>query len=89
MSALQTLGDIIASETRIRGEERALNETWPFVTARDFEIKGAHTRLDATTEFVMFAPIVTKENSGRWEEYSVDHQDWLVQCTQQGLQTRK
>jgi hypothetical protein len=89
MSALLLLGDTIASEARVRGEEMGLNETWPFVTTRDFEIKGAHTRLDATMEFVMFAPIVTEENSARWEEYSVDHQDWLVKSTEQGLETSK
>jgi hypothetical protein len=87
MSALMSLGDTIASEARVRGEEMAFNETWPFVTTPDFEIKGANTRLDATMEFVMFAPIVTEENSARWEEYSVDHQNWLVKSTEQGLQT--
>jgi hypothetical protein len=89
MSALLILGDTIASEARVHGEEMGLNETWPFVTTQDFEIKGAHTRLDAKMEFVMFAPIVTEENSARWEEYSVVHQDWIVKSTEQRLQTRK
>jgi hypothetical protein len=87
VNALQSLADTIASEAQFRGEEMALNETWPFVTTHDFEIKGAHTRLDSTTELVMFAPIVAAGNRERWEEYSVDHQDWLVKSRQQRLQT--
>jgi hypothetical protein len=87
MSSLLTLGDTIASEAAARGETLDLNETWPFVTTHDFEIKGAHTRLDSTTELVIFAPMVSDENRERWEEYSVDNQDWLMKSAQQVLQT--
>ena len=87
MSSLLSLGDTIASEASVREDVLTLNETWPFVTTHDFEIKGAHTRLDSTTELVLFAPLVTDENRERWEEYSVDHQDWLMKSAQQALQT--
>jgi hypothetical protein len=87
MSSLLTLGDTIASEASVREDALNLNETWPFVTTHDFEIKGAHTRLDSATELVLFAPMVTDEYRERWEEYSVDNQDWLMKSTEQALQT--
>jgi hypothetical protein len=87
MSSLVTLGDTIASEAHVLENALALNETWPFVTTHDFEIKGAHTRLDSATELVLFAPIVTNKNRERWEEYSVDHQDWLMESRMHALQT--
>jgi hypothetical protein len=85
MSSLLSLGDTIASEAS--ADTLALNETWPFVTTYDFEIKGAHARLDSATELVLFAPIVTDENRERWGKYSVDHQDWMLKSREQTLQT--
>jgi hypothetical protein len=35
-----TLGDTIASEASAREEALDLNETWPFVTTHDFELKA-------------------------------------------------
>jgi hypothetical protein len=87
MSSLLALGDTIASEATVRGDTLTLNETWPFVTTHDFEIKGAHSRLDSATELVIFAPMVSDENRERWEEYSVDNQGWLMKSAQQVLQT--
>jgi hypothetical protein len=87
MSSLLALGDTIASEASVREDVLILNETWPFVTTHDFEIKGAHTRLDSATELVLFAPMVTDKNREKWEEYSVDHQDWLIKSAEQALQT--
>jgi hypothetical protein len=87
MGSLLTLGDSIASEAQARGEALDFNETWPFVTTHDFEVKGAHTRLDSVTELVLFAPIVTDKDRVRWEQYSVDHQDWLMKSKEQVLQT--
>jgi hypothetical protein len=87
MGSLMTLGDSIASEAQARGEALDLNETWPFVTTHDFEVKGAHARLDSMTELVLFAPIVTDKDRVRWEQYSVDHQDWLMKSKEQVLQT--
>jgi hypothetical protein len=87
MGSLLTLGDSIASEAQARGEALDLNETWPFVTTHDFEVKGAHTRLDSVTEVVLFAPIVIDKDRVRWEQYSVDHQDWLMTSKEQVLQT--
>jgi class 3 adenylate cyclase len=87
MGSLMTLGDSIASEAQARGEALDLNETWPFVTTHDFEVKGAHARLDSATELVLFAPIVADKDRVRWEKYSVDHQDWLMKSKEQVLQT--
>jgi hypothetical protein len=87
MSSLLTLGDTVASEAHALENALALNETWPFVTTHDFEIKAAHTRLDSATELVLFAPMVSDVNRERWEEYSVDNQDWLMESRELGLQT--
>jgi hypothetical protein len=87
MSSLLALGDTIASEASTLEEALGLNETWPFVTTHDFEIKGAHTRLDSATELILFAPMVTDENREKWEEYSVEHQDWLMKSIEQVRQT--
>jgi hypothetical protein len=88
MGSLLTLGDSIASEAQARGEALNLNETaWPFVTTHSFEVKGAHARLDSATELVLFAPFVNDKDRARWEQYSVDHQDWLMKSREQVLQT--
>jgi hypothetical protein len=56
MGLLLTLRPI-ASEAQARGEALDLNETWPFVTTHDPEVKGAYTRSIPVTKSVLFAPI--------------------------------
>lgn len=52
---------------------------FPFVTIKDFEIKGAHARLAASVEFIVYAPLVTampfphqqQQRFSSWNTYSV------------------
>jgi hypothetical protein len=81
LGTVLTLGDTIASEARL------VNTTWPFLTTHDFEVKAARARLDASSEFIMFAPIVHATDRSGWEGYSVNHQDWIMESREQLLQT--
>ncbi|KAG7373590.1 adenylate/guanylate cyclase [Nitzschia inconspicua] len=53
------------------------NETWPFVTLSSFEVYVGNTRAQASSELIVVAPIVTKENIESWNEYSREHQGWI------------
>lgn len=71
MSSLFTMADAITAEAEL------VNQTWPFVTSRHFEIKGTHARGDSRTEIILFAPLVSNSMRSEWERYSVKNQDWL------------
>jgi hypothetical protein len=78
---LNGLGDDVVSEVKHK------NMSWPFVTIDDFEIKGAHARLAASVEFILFAPLVHAGEREKWEDYSVKHQGWLPEAQEQSLET--
>jgi class 3 adenylate cyclase len=56
-----------------------VNVTWPLVTLPDFDMRGGSTRSLADALSIMLLPVVTEETRTSWEEYSVNHQDWIPQ----------
>ena len=58
---------------------RGTNATWPLVTLPDFDMRGGSTRSLMDALSIMLLPVVTEETRTSWEDYSVNHQDWIPQ----------
>jgi class 3 adenylate cyclase len=58
---------------------RGTNSSWPMVTLPDFDMRGESTRSLADALSVMLLPVVTEDTRTSWEDYSVNHQDWIPQ----------
>lgn len=54
-------------------------ETWPNVTIPNFERRVQYTLDLAEVLSITFLPIVTNVTREGWEEYSWEHQDWLLE----------
>jgi hypothetical protein len=57
------------------------NQTWPFMTLPDFEVRANDLRDVSSAEQVAFAPIIRDQDREAFEAYTVEHQAWI----QQGL----
>jgi hypothetical protein len=68
---MSRFADTVTSEAMMK------NESWPFVTSDQFEVKAAHARLDSLTEVIMMSPLVKDTERSQWEEYSVYHKEWI------------
>ena len=55
---------------------RFANETWPFVSLPDFEMKTELTRNLADVIAIMVLPLVRKHQLDEWAEYSSSNMDW-------------
>ena len=54
------------------------NDTWPFVTIRDFDLQGASAKKLAGTLSIGFVPMVTDQDRREWEDaYVTSHINWL------------
>ena len=54
------------------------NETWPFVTIRNFDLQGASAKTLAGTLSIGFCPLVTNQARREWEDTYVDSRiNWL------------
>ena len=73
LRALDSMSADISSQARREGAE------WPFVTVPDFEMKASKFRELSGSNSIMLLPLVTNETRSDWEQYSDDHQDWLLQ----------
>ncbi|KAL3929684.1 MAG: hypothetical protein SGARI_004682, partial [Bacillariaceae sp.] len=71
LQATQGLSEILTAEAI------TTNSTWPFVTLSNFEVYVGNTRAQASSELIAVAPIVSKENLPKWNEYSNEHQGWI------------
>lgn len=75
----QKLGAIDGLALDLSSYARGTNATWPLVTLPDFDMRGGSTRSLADALSIMLLPVVTEETRTSWEEYSVNHQDWIPQ----------
>jgi hypothetical protein len=57
------------------------NQKWPFVTLPDFGKRLAKIRTLAKATMVAIHPLVTLEQREQWQNYSLQHDDWV----QEGL----
>ena len=50
---------------------------FPFVTMRMYESNAHHAREQSGAEVMTVHPIVRNADRLLWEEYSIEHQDWI------------
>ena len=54
------------------------NQTWPFVTVPDFEVRAAKVRSLSNLIFINHLPLVRPgEERDEWERYSIENSDWV------------
>ena len=70
----------------ITSEATANNWSFPFVTMSSFELYAKDARERAQIESLMYLPIVSGDNVGRFIDYMRVHEDW-VQKSRELLQT--
>jgi hypothetical protein len=64
------LGSINSLANSITSHALATNQTFPFVTIPDFEIRGSDLRVQAGTMVLYWTPLVTDETRAAWEVYA-------------------
>jgi hypothetical protein len=69
--------DIEAFTTSIVSDVIATGASWPFVTIPDFERRGRVFNKIARSSFVGVFPVVSEYNRVSYEQFSIDHQDWI------------
>lgn len=55
----------------------ASDNTWPYFTHPNFEVEAGNTRNKMASRFMLWAPLINETDREDWEEYSVEHQDWI------------
>ena len=56
------------------------NDTFPFVTVPDFELKGSDLRATSGSHFIYWAPLITDETREAWEDYALEHRFQAAQA---------
>jgi hypothetical protein len=64
------LGSINTMTNSITSHALATNQTFPFVTIPDFEIRGSDLRVQAGVMVLYWSPLVTDETRAAWEAYA-------------------
>lgn len=85
-------GQIRGLASSITSHSLDLNQSLPFVTLPHFDLRAQQAGVAAGSELIMFAPIVSQEDVQYWEEYGIEHQEWMAQdlvSTPKNLQQRR
>jgi len=69
----QSLLSLDSFSVTITSLANATNQSFPFVTIPDFEVRGANTRVQSGSQILYYFPLVTDENREAWEDYSMQH----------------
>jgi len=69
----QSMLSLDALSVSITSLAKATNQTFPFVTIPDFEVRGANTRIQSGSHILYYFPLVTDENRVAWEDYAMQH----------------
>ena len=72
---------LISMAVALTSHANFANETWPFVSLPDFELKTMLTRKLADVIAIMVLPLVRKYQLEDWAKYSSSHMDWYWEGT--------
>jgi hypothetical protein len=72
-------GQIHGLASSITSHALDLNQSLPFVTLPHFDVRAQQAGVAAGSELIMFAPIVNQEDVQYWEQYAIEHQEWMAQ----------
>lgn len=73
------IGAVSALSTDMTSYALHTNQSFPFVTVPDFELKGAHMRTLSGAFVVQYQPVITQETRQAWEEYAQSHRSQIDQ----------
>lgn len=83
-SAVESLRVALTSH----GSNLSNNQTWPFVTIPDWDLRGNNVRDLGGLLTITLHPKVTKDNREEWENYVQENLDWLWQAQERGARTK-
>lgn len=63
----------------ISGAATSTNSTFPLVTVPLIEISGYTGRHEAYVDMFAYSPIVSEAARVQWQDYAVEHMDWVVE----------
>jgi len=66
----RSLGALDTLSVGITSIAVATNQSFPFVTVPDFELRGANFRIDSGAQFVIYMPLITDTTRTQWEQYA-------------------
>jgi hypothetical protein len=88
-SVVRRLGAINSMATAITSYAIDTNQTFPFVTVPNFEIRGSDLRIQADAATVQWTPLVTDETRVAWEDYALENRYQVEISFQEDSQQRK
>jgi hypothetical protein len=69
-SVERRLGSINSMASSITSHALATNQTFPFVTIPNFEVRGSDLRVQAGAMVIYWSPLVTDKTRAAWEAYA-------------------
>ena len=75
----RTLGLMDGLAVTLVSYARDKNDTWPFVTLPDFGPRMAKLLPQTDAIYIIVLPIVKPYKKKKWEEYSIQHEEWVNQ----------
>ncbi|CAB9505094.1 Receptor-type guanylate cyclase gcy [Seminavis robusta] len=76
-SVERKMGAIATFSTTITSYAVNTGATFPNITVPDFELRGAHTRIQAAGVILYFFPLVRDQDRAGWEEYAANNRMWI------------
>lgn len=73
----------------VTASAKITNSQFPFVTVPTFEMYGEHARQQSGIQAISYNPLISDSQKIAWNNYSVNHQDWIAESRQlyiQGLE---
>ncbi|KAG7344718.1 adenylate/guanylate cyclase [Nitzschia inconspicua] len=72
-----SLESLAISMTTAGIQGKGSGDTWPFFTHPNFEVEAGNSRRKASSLMLFWSPLVNETDRIAWQEYSIEHQDWL------------
>jgi hypothetical protein len=76
-AVVRRLGAMNSMATAITSHALDTNQSFPFVTISNFEIRGSDLRVQADAALIHWMPLVTDETRVAWEDYALVNRDQI------------
>jgi hypothetical protein len=83
LNAMDSLRIALTSQ----GSNMPNNQTWPFVTVPDWDLRGNNVRDAGALLSIALHPKVTQDNREEWKDYVQENLGWLWQAQDRRVQT--
>ena len=79
-NARRAFGQLTELSAFITAYALSSKTSWPNVTVPMFDILVQHAQEQADIQLIAFGPLLSAADQDSWEEYAVDHQDWILEA---------